>query len=45
MQDYQRVQIESRRREKVSGAAAADVVHLLSELVDNALAFSPPTLR
>ncbi len=32
-----------RRREKVNGAAAADVVHLMTELVDNALAFSPPT--
>ena len=32
-----------RRPEKVNGAASADVVHLMTELVDNALAFSPPT--
>ena len=28
---------------RISDAAAADVVHLLTELVDNALAYSPPT--
>ena len=43
VQEYQRVQIESSPPEKVNGAAAADVVHLMTELVDNALAFSPPT--
>ena len=43
VQEYQRVQIESSPPEKVHGAAAADVVHLMTELVDNALAFSPPT--
>ena len=43
VQEYQRVQIESSPAEKVNGAAAADVVHLMTELVDNALAFSPPT--
>ena len=43
VQEYQRVQIESARPEKVNGAAASDVVHLMTELVDNALAFSPPT--
>ena len=43
VQEYQRVQIESSPLEKVTGAAAADVVHLMTELVDNALAFSPPT--
>ena len=43
VQEYQRVQIESSPTEKVHGAAAADVVHLMTELVDNALAFSPPT--
>ncbi len=29
----------------VSGAAVADVIHLLAELVDNATSFSPPTAR
>ena len=43
VQEYQRVQIESSPLEKVNGAAAAEVVHLMTELVDNALAFSPPT--
>ncbi len=43
VQEYQRVQIESSPLEKVNGAAASDVVHLMTELVDNALAFSPPT--
>jgi signal transduction histidine kinase len=43
VQEYQRVQIESSSAEKVNGVAAADVVHLMTELVDNALAFSPPT--
>jgi signal transduction histidine kinase len=43
VQEYQRVQIESSPPEKVNGAAAADGVHMMTELVDNALAFSPPT--
>ncbi|HCB04192.1 MAG TPA: hypothetical protein DEQ43_08095, partial [Nocardioides bacterium] len=43
VQEYQRVQIESSPPEKVNGAASSDVVHLMTELVDNALAFSPPT--
>src|SRR5690606_1897886 len=28
--------------EQISGAAASDLVHLLTELIDNALSFSPP---
>ena len=43
MQDYQRVQILSNLNTRVGDEAAADVVHLLTELVDNALSFSPPT--
>ncbi len=43
VQEYQRVKIDSAPTEKVSGTAASDVVHLMTELVDNALAFSPPT--
>jgi signal transduction histidine kinase len=43
VQEYQRVQIESASDDKLNGAAAADVVHLMTELIDNALAFSPPT--
>lgn len=42
VQDYQRVQILSHLSTRVGDEAAADVVHLLTELVDNALSFSPP---
>ena len=43
VQNYQRVQILSHLGTRISDAAAPDVVHLLTELVDNALNFSPPT--
>ena len=43
VQDYQRVQILSSPTERIIGSAAADVVHLITELVDNALNYSPPT--
>lgn len=43
VQDYQRVQVGSADTTRISDAAAADVIHLLTELVDNALAYSPPT--
>lgn len=43
VQDYQRVRIESHLGTTISEDAAADVVHLLTELVDNALTFSPPS--
>jgi signal transduction histidine kinase len=42
VQDYQRVQILSHLNTRVGDEAAADVVHLLTELVDNALTYSPP---
>ncbi|WP_210649163.1 ATP-binding protein [Nocardioides sp. SYSU D00065] len=42
VQDYQRVQILSHLGTRVSDDAAPDVVHLLTELVDNALTYSPP---
>ncbi|MBD3923225.1 hypothetical protein IEZ26_01215 [Nocardioides cavernae] len=42
VQDYQRVQILSNLNTRVGDEAAPDVVHLLTELVDNALSFSPP---
>jgi signal transduction histidine kinase len=45
VQDYQRVDIDSSATEFISGAAASDVVHLVTELTDNALSFSPPTSR
>jgi signal transduction histidine kinase len=43
VQDYKRVHVGSDDSSRISDAAAVDVVHLLTELVDNALAFSPPT--
>ena len=43
VQDYQRVRIRSAEAIAIRSDAAADVMHLLTELVDNALAFSPPT--
>ncbi|WP_415839266.1 sensor histidine kinase, partial [Nocardioides zeicaulis] len=43
VQDYQRVQILSHLSTRVSDEAAADLVHLLTELVDNALTYSPPS--
>ncbi len=43
VQDYQRVRIRSANPMRINDSAAADVVHLLSELVDNALTYSPPT--
>ncbi|WP_430334934.1 ATP-binding protein [Rhodococcus sp. ACT016] len=42
VEDYQRVQVGSTPQGALSGAAAADVVHLLAELLDNALRASPP---
>ncbi|WP_372735721.1 ATP-binding protein, partial [Nocardioides sp.] len=45
VQDYQRVDIEAAALEHVSGEAASDVVHMVTELVDNALSFSPPNTR
>ena len=43
VQDYQRVRIRSANPMRINDTAAADLVHLLTELVDNALTYSPPT--
>jgi signal transduction histidine kinase len=43
VQDYQRVRVLTASPMQVSAAAAADVVHMLTELIDNALSFSAPT--
>ncbi|MGD9957951.1 sensor histidine kinase [Nocardioides sp.] len=42
VQDYQRVRVGSASTVRISDEAAADVVHLLTELVDNALSYSSP---
>lgn len=40
---YQRVRAEVEDGLDVTGLAAADLVHLLAELLDNAVSYSPPT--
>ena len=42
VQEYQRVEIDTNASERVAGVASADAVHLVTELIDNALAYSPP---
>ncbi|MGO4202961.1 ATP-binding protein [Rhodococcus sp. TAF43] len=42
VENYQRVQLGSTPNGALSGAVAADVAHLLAELLDNALRASPP---
>jgi signal transduction histidine kinase len=41
--DYKRVRIRSANPTRIDDGVAADVVHLLTELVDNALTYSPPS--
>ena len=43
VQEYQRVELRGASSAQIEGAVANDVVHLLTELIDNALSFSPPT--
>lgn len=43
--DYSRVDVDHLQPVGVVGAAVSDISHLLAELVDNALAFSPPAAR
>ncbi|HWS45215.1 MAG TPA: ATP-binding protein, partial [Acidimicrobiia bacterium] len=42
VEGYQRVRLRHLDEGRVDGAAAADVSHVIAELVENALAFSPP---
>ncbi|MBJ8345930.1 sensor histidine kinase [Antrihabitans sp. YC2-6] len=42
VEDYRRVKIGSTVEGSLTGAAAADIGHLIAELIDNALRFSPP---
>jgi signal transduction histidine kinase len=44
-EDYVRVSIGALPRLTLKGAAVADVIHLIAELVDNATSFSPPMSR
>ncbi len=43
VEDYRRVETVKMLDAAVIGAAAGDVIHLLAELIDNALRYSPPT--
>jgi K+-sensing histidine kinase KdpD len=42
IESYQRVRIDVDVTSKISSHAAADLIHMLAELFDNATAFSPP---
>ena len=42
VEDYRRVETSMLPDCTITGAAAGDVVHLLAELIDNALRYSPP---
>lgn len=42
VEDYQRVVVHDNSSVSVVGSAAADLTHLLAELLENALAFSLP---
>ena len=42
VEDYRRVVVSSAPESVLSGVVAPDVVHLLAELIDNALRYSPP---
>ena len=44
-EEYARIRITRLPEEHVSGAAVADLIHLLAELLDNATSFSPPDSR
>ncbi|MEU6739067.1 sensor histidine kinase [Streptosporangium sandarakinum] len=41
VEDYERVQVKVHRTISVAGIAANDIVHLVAELVENAIQFSP----
>jgi HAMP domain-containing protein len=42
VEDYQRVTVRGIEPATIVGSAAADLAHLLAELIENALVFSPP---
>jgi signal transduction histidine kinase len=43
VEDYTRIQVETRTKAALAGHAVADVVHMLAELLENAAVYSPPT--
>jgi signal transduction histidine kinase len=42
VEDYARVSVVTRSQAALAGSAAADVIHLLAELIENATTLSPP---
>jgi signal transduction histidine kinase len=42
VEDYQRVEVRAVEPATILGSVAPDLTHLLAELIENALAFSPP---
>jgi signal transduction histidine kinase len=45
VEDYQRIRVITRTQDAVTGAAVADMIHLLAELIENAALFSPSGTR
>jgi hypothetical protein len=45
IEDYERVTVKVHRSIAIAGHAANDIVHLVAELVENAIAFSPRNTR
>ena len=45
VEDYKRVSVLTRSEDSVAGAAVADMIHLLAELIENATLFSPSGTR
>jgi signal transduction histidine kinase len=42
VEDYQRVVVRNLEPASVTGAVAADIAHVIAELIENGLSFSPP---
>ena len=45
VEDYKRVSVMTRSEDSITGAAVADMIHLLAELIENATLFSPSGTR
>ena len=45
VEDYTRVTVITQSRDGIAGAAVADVIHLLAELIENATTYSPPNTQ
>ncbi len=42
VEDYTRIKVTANTRAAISGQAVADVIHMIAELAENAVVFSPP---